>query len=276
MDIGNAGGFSCPYCGARAFMSDSEFKGNDEFRKKLVTYYMAKAVEKENDYSNDNLWEQNGIVSFETENGMKLNIAYMDKYEYDKCVCYLAKESVVYVFEERREADSFMKGLGSLILPEADTKLPRSFPKLKTQIALKEGHVLAFERRPFFYPIEVFAPMPSGPLAWVISRMENVCCALEFSELSHKDITPSSFFINPITHEGALFGDWRKVSAKKNNVDLEALRKTALKTGENVSEPAMMKEFLESQPRKDAFEDFEYWDTVIEKGFGGHRFIKME
>lgn len=276
MDIGNAGGFSCPYCGARAFMSDSEFKGNDEFRKKLVTYYMAKAVEKENDYSGDNLWEQNGIDSFETEGGKKLNIAYMDKYVYAKCVCYLAKESVVYVFDNRAESDRFLAGLDRLVLPEADTKLPRSFPKLKTRIELKNGSVLAFERRPYFYPIEVFAPMPSGPLAWVISRMENVCCALEFSNLSHGDITPSSFFINIITHEGTLFGDWRKVCVKKDNSDLESLRKTAVRTGENINEPALLKEFLDSKPRKDAFEDFEYWDTVIEKGYGGHRFIKMQ
>ena len=39
LELGSAGGFQCPYCGARAFLSDAEFKGNHEFRKKLLAYY---------------------------------------------------------------------------------------------------------------------------------------------------------------------------------------------------------------------------------------------
>ena len=34
----------------------------------------------------------------------------------------------------------------------------------------------------------------------------------------------------------------------------------------------MCKEFLASKPKKDAYEDFAYWDSVIENGFGGHNF----
>ena len=43
LELDNAGGFRCSYCGARAFLSDAELKGNTEFRKKLLSYYKAKA-----------------------------------------------------------------------------------------------------------------------------------------------------------------------------------------------------------------------------------------
>ena len=72
LKLSDAGGFTCPYCGSRSFMSDSELKGNNEFRKKMVTYYSARAMEKENDYSGDTLWEETGRVEYIMENGSEL------------------------------------------------------------------------------------------------------------------------------------------------------------------------------------------------------------
>ena len=99
LELGSAGGFQCPYCGARAFLSDAEFKGNHEFQKKLLAYYKAKASEKENDYSGDTLWEELGTATYLMANGKNLTLSYMDSYHYPEMVCYLCRESVVYVFD---------------------------------------------------------------------------------------------------------------------------------------------------------------------------------
>ncbi len=275
LEVSDAGGFTCPYCGNRAFMSDSELRGNDEFRKKILSYYKAKAIEKENDYSGDTLWEEAGTASCELEDGQELTISYMDKYEYPGMMCYLAVKNVVYVFENRKEAELFLKGLERLVFPEADVKLNRCFPELKDRISLSNGgEVLVFARKPYFYPAEVFAPLKKEHLAWVISRMENICCEFEYSGISHGDINSFSVFINPVTHEGMLFGDWRNVGAKRSDIDLRQLRETAKKIMGNDSISELDK-FLKSAPRDSAYADFEYWDSVIEKGFGGHRFIRM-
>lgn len=276
LNLSDAGGFTCTYCGSRAFMSDSELRGNDEFRNKIIAYYMSKAIEKENDYSGDDLWEETGNVSFVLSNSQPLTIAYMDKYVYPKMECYLAKKNIVYIFDSREEADLFMRGLQSITFPEADMKLHRCFPQLVQRAQLKDGReVLIFIRKPYFYPVEIFAPLRAEHLAWVISRMENICCALEYSGISHGDISPSSILVNPVTHEGMLFGDFRKIVRKSTSEDLWQIRKTAKEILEKGTEPAKMTEFLGSTPIRDAYEDFEYWDTVIEIGFGGHKFIKM-
>lgn len=276
LNISDAGGFTCPYCRTRAFMSDSELRGNEEFRKKIVAYYMAKASEKDNDYSDDNLWEHNGSAEYEMENGQFLSVAYMDKYVYPQMICYLAKRNMVYVFEDQTQADLFVRGLNGLVFPEADMKLDRCFPVMKQRVALKGGkEALVFIRKPYFYPVEIFAPFKAEHLAWVISRMENICCALEYSDITHGDISTSSMLVNPVTHEGMLFGDWRFTDRKRTNVDLEHIRKTAKAImGGDVAIPEL-KEFLSSVPKADAYADFEYWDSVIEKGFGGHKFIRM-
>ena len=266
----------CPYCGSKTYWTEADFKGNEELRKKLLAYQMTAAENKENDAGSDTSFAVAGTDSFFMQNGQRLNIGYMWKHIYDRMACYLAKDTVVYVFDGKNGADAFRSGLSKLRFPEADNKLSRCFPALKMEVALEDGKcVLVFERRPNFYPAEMFAPWPSVHLAWVISRMENICCALEYSELEHRDISGSSIWINPVTHEGALFGDWRNVRPLAANTDLMALRKTAIALAEDTHKPIELYRFLNEKPGRDAFDDFSAWDKVIVNGFGGHRFVKM-
>lgn len=276
MEFGGSGSFICPYCGAKTFMTDADFRGSEEFRKRLLAYGKAKAESMENDYSADSLWTCEGHDVFVMSNGQQLTINYMTKYEENGYRGYLARENVIFVFDDAESARNYLNGLGRLSFPEADNKLRRCFPSIKTQLGLKDGReVIVFVRNPNFYPAEMFSPWPSEHLAWVISRMENICCELEFSGITHGDITPSSVWINPVSHEGMLFGDWRKVHPRNGNEDLISLRRTAIELAKNAHEPLGLYEFLNSEPSDSAFEDFSRWDLVIQEDFGGHRFIKM-
>ena len=276
MKYGGSGGLVCPFCGSKSFFSDADFKGNEEFRKKLLQFYKAQAEKKDLDYDADLLWTCTGSDSFRTEDGQDLQIEYMRNYEADGYVCYLARESVVYVFKNRREADAFSAGVDRMVFPAADVRLHRSFPELRMELELEHGgQALVYRRRPNCYPAEMFAPWPSEHLAWVISRMENLCCALAFAGIEHGDIRPASVWINPLLHEGALFGDWRKGRGLRSRGDLLALRKTAIQLAKNTREPPELYRFLNAAPAADAYADFAAWDRVIEEGFGGHRFIKM-
>lgn len=277
MVISGSGGFECPYCGSKTFMTDADFRGNEVFRKKLLEYYKAEADNKEFDYDSDKLWECRGEDVFTMKNGQNLSVKYMFRLDYGGCVCYLARENAVYIFGNEKVKKDFMDGLQKLAFPEADTKLHRCFPKIKMEISLSDGkEVVVFMRRPNFFPVSLFAPLASEHLAWVISRMENICCELEYSNISHGGINADSLWINPVTHEGALFGDWRNVSSLKGVSDLSDIRKTALGLAENAEKPKELYEFLNSKPAGDAYEDFSDWDRVINKGFGGHKFVSMK
>ncbi len=276
MTIGGSGGFVCPYCGSKTFMSDADFRGNEVFRKKLLEYYKAEAENKEYDYGTDTMWKSNGNISYTMNSGQPLSVKYMYKYDYNDFECYLAKETVVYIFNNEKCKNRFKEGIQRLVFPEADTKLHRCFPKLKMEVSLTgEKEVLVFERRPNFYPVYLFEPLESEHLAWVISRMENICCELTYSEIQHGGINEKAIWINPITHEGALFGDWGNVKALSGVSDIKDVRRTAISIAKNEKEPKELYEFLHNAPAKDAYEDFEKWDKVINEGFGGHRFVKM-
>lgn len=276
MELGTAGSFTCQYCGFKTFLTDADFRGNTEFRKKLLTYYKAKNDEKEMSYETDTLWESQGVDHFTALSGQRLNIDYMRKYSYPNCICYVARESIVYICETNEDADALLGGLEQLKFPEADTKLYRSFPELKTTIPLQKGKAIVFIRRPHFYPLELFVPMESVHTAWVISRLENICCALEFSGIEHSDLSMSSLFVNVKTHESALFGDWRGVSPKKSKQDLVRIREIARAATEDAAAPDLFCEFLNSKPKETAYDDFAYWDQVIQKGFGGHKFVSYD
>ena len=210
------------------------------------------------------------------QSGDPLHIDYMEKYEYPGFTCFLGKENIIYLFEQAGEASLFMMGYNRLVFPEADNRLCRSFPEKKMMLTTSTGgKILVFRRRPHFYPAEFFAPWPSEHLAWLISRMENICCALKYANIEHGDITPTSVWVNTVTHEGALFGDWRKVKTARSNADLIALRKTAIYLAKDTTKPKELYRFLNSAPAADAFADFSLWDQVIEAGFGGHKFVKM-
>lgn len=271
-----SGGMICPYCGSKSFMTDADFRGNEEFRKKLLEYMKAEAENKEINYDNDVFWRCEGEDTYIMSNGQNLNVQYMFKYDYKGCICYLAKETAVYIFDNNIEKSKFVAGLNRLSFPEADNKLNRCFPKIKLDISLKGGkEVIAVFRMPNFFPAELFEPWPSEHLAWVISRMENICCALTYSGIVHGGIDSTSVWINPVTHEGALFGDWRNVRPLQGNSDLVDLRKTAIGLSKNALEPIELYRFLNSAPANNAYDDFANWDIVIEKGFGGHKYIKM-
>ena len=277
MELSGTSGAVCSFCGSKAVFTDDDLRGHKEFRERLLQYYKAEAIRKELDYSDDTLWCCRGSVDLTLRNGKPLHIDYMEKFERPGYTCFLGKENIVYLFEQAREAALFMAGYDRLVFPEADTRLFRSFPERKMTLTTDTGaEILVFRRRPHFYPAGFFAPWPSEHLAWLISRMENICCALAFANIEHGDIAPGSIWVNVITHEGALFGDWRKVRAARGNRDLTDLRKTAISLAKDISTPKELYGFLNSAPAADAFEDFGRWDRVIETGFGGHKFIKMQ
>ena len=175
-----------------------------------------------------------------------------------------------------------LEGIGLLKFPPADVKdLKSCFPRLLGRYALEDGGVLlAFERPDNIFPLAMFGSLTADHAAWVVSRMENICCVLEYSGLIHGGISEHSLFINPFTHHAVLFGHWssaRKKGASKENPDLKAIRKTAERMlGTHSGEaPAAFIQFIRSSPAADAYSDFGLWDEVIEKGFGGRRFAKM-
>ncbi|MBR4813594.1 MAG: hypothetical protein IKZ69_06770 [Lachnospiraceae bacterium] len=300
MSVDSSGGLYCGYCGAKYEFSDRDLTGYRAFRSKMLEYL--RAIHDQNTTGSgheDSLWNNAETVSFKAGDGSNITVRYLYDHEDEGVTSYLTRKAALFVFPKgkRDEADRVLRNIAKVQFPPADVKgLADAFPKLSGRYELADGGVLlAFERQDNLFPLAMFGSLRPEHVAWVISRMENICCVLQYSSLVHGGISEESLWINPTSHHAVLMGHWWDVrsmqgaadglrgavqslfgadSAKK---DLKDLRKTADRVlgMKRADAPQALTEFLADSPEADAFADFEVWDQVIEKGFGGRRFSRM-
>ena len=174
-----------------------------------------------------------------------------------------------------------LQNLSRVRFPGADMRgLSRLFPTLTSRLELKDGGLLlAFQRGTDFFPLGSFGCLPYEHGAWILSRLENLCCVMEYSGLIHGGFTLDSVYINPYTHEAALYGGWWRTrpKLKGETTDLADIRRLIMRLlGENRDvSPRPFLDFLASKPASDAYQDFARWDDVIENKLGGRKFARF-
>ena len=284
MSISRIGMLACPYCNAKKFFTDSELNQYRIFRKRMLEFISASAQSEEGVMHAERLWADAENTQFTDMNGDDIRIEYIYRCVEDGITVYTARRNILYhISEEKRDcAELMLRNIARLTYPQADMKgLAQCFPKFAGRFVLQDGSLLlVFEKRENFYPAAMFGELSAKHVEWIISRMENIACVLTYSELEHGGINPDAVFINPWTHEAALFGSWHRVRTTQTaeTPDLKGIRDTAKSLlGEGIqTAPAPLLEFIEGKPGKDAYEDFAIWDEVIEKKLGGRHFTKFE
>lgn len=283
MSVGLNGSLVCPYCGTKNNFSDSDLAEYREFRLNMLNYLRAAADKSSADSSDIFMWNYHDTVHFKGTSGQEITVEYLFYSEDDGIKMYVAKNAVIYIFSRHKavEADKMLHNITLLRYPSADVKsLNKCFPEIKGDIALEGGErLISVNKTENEYPLFAFGNIRGEHTAWVVSRLENICCVLEYSGILHSGISVDSVFINPRTHEAMLLGGWWKARLKKpgesSDADLKAIRTTASKLlgGYIDSVPDEFKRFIRNKPADIAYDDFAIWDMVIEKGFGGHKFI---
>lgn len=283
MFIGPSGGLVCPYCGSSSHFSDSELRKYKEFRNNMLVYLKEAAENKADETATRQLWGYAETDLYETKDGEDIYVEYIFKTTDDGVKMYMCRETVVYIFDEDRKTDAYkmLNSINLVAFPKADMKrLDKCIPKLQAKLELKDGGVLvAFAREENMYPLGAFGILDYKHAAWILSRLENICCILEYSGIKHTGITLEGVYINPYTHEAALYGGWWKSSMKtdKSRIDLFAIREVTKRImGVHNTAPKGFMNFLNSEPQEDAYTDFNRWDYVIEHDLGGRHFHKME
>ena len=281
-EISTHGELVCPFCGSKQYFTDADFKGYDEFRDNLLRFLrVANDRVAENGDVLD-FWSVNSRVEFESTDADTVEISYTFDTEVDGVKVYVSRENVVYVFDGSKKdlVKRMLDNIERIEFPSVDIKNLRSFlPNLNLTLDLKDGSTLvAFSKPENVYPMFAFSNLGPRHVAWMISRMENFACLLEFNGLDFKHMDRFNVFINPKTHEAYLLGGWWELPAAGKHLALLSIRKTAKElTGERIGEgPKEYAQFLNSVPRANAYDDFAAWDDVIENGFGGHNFANFE
>lgn len=283
MTVSSTGDLVCSYCGSKSVFTDKDLSDYKNFRYRMLAYLSA-ISDRSDPEETDMIWKNAEQEQFILADGRRLSINYLFKGKQDDVTIYTARRNVIFVFPKGDiySAGRFQESTGRLDYPSADIKgLSEFFPLFSGSFEIAGGRtMLSVSKGEELYPLSAFGSLPPEHTAWIISRLENLCCVLAYSDIAHNGIDIESVFINARTHQAYLLGGWWNSSQAEGGSqnDLIMLRAAAKRlTGLNYERsPEQFKRFITEPPAENAFDDFALWDKVIEDGFKGRKFRKLD
>lgn len=94
--------------------------------------------------------------------------------------------------------------------PEMQKELKRYIPEPVTHCRLKDKSMfIAENKEQGIYPLSMPGVLMDRHAAWVISRLENLCCLLEYNDMVLNALDVENLFVDPVNHQIYLYGGWR-------------------------------------------------------------------
>ncbi|MGN0606812.1 MAG: hypothetical protein ACI4JM_09850 [Oscillospiraceae bacterium] len=242
------------------------------------------------------------------------DLPYIKCYRREDGIMYYCGDSVVYriksdawqnnIFKisEREYRLNAEKDVNSAILKQSISALPEItdyFKMANGDLFIKaklENDEFPLDELLDFYGNDI----DSRHCAWIISRIIGLCCFAHIGGNVLNCICTDNFMVSPSQHSLRLTGGWwfiNRYGEKMNGVqsevyenmpvssktdklaryttDLECIKAICRKIFPKNS-PNPMLEYAESVCRQDIFAEFESWENVINKSFGGRYFTKMK
>ena len=289
----------CHYCGNTYVLNHEDTDYYAHFFEQMRRFLQSDTDAQARKERAEAFWRYANEETFTCADGRQMEIRYMHRYRDRDAEVYVARRNIIFHFQPDKAAlvDRVRRITSLLDYPSADTRrLSDFFPKITFGFALDGGSILVLAKDEDEYPLRLFGTLDPRHVAWIISRMENLCCVLEYSELVHPEITPDTLYINPYTHQASLYGSWWKagehnklaydrthrlttaenlLGLRQTGATLLGFRFAGEVRADDVIPPALAA-FLNSPPQNDAYTDFERWDKALIDAFGERKFIRLD
>ncbi len=298
----NASGIEaiCQFCGARFLLSHEDTDYYVDFYARMNEFFSSSKSDQERKQAAEVLWENAKTKEFLCADQTPVEVKYMYHYSDKDAEVYVARRNIIFHFKDRggEKTELIRRNVSLLDYPSADTRnLEDFFPKISGGFVLNDGtHICVISKNEDEYPLRLFGALHGRHVAWIVSRLENLCCVLQFSSLVHPQISPDTVYINPYTHQASLYGNWwncgkpqtRSFSDRQLlslHQNLWGLRNTAASAlgfadANHITNsdyiPKAFTDFLRSTPRVTAYDDFAYWDEMMIKAYGERKFVTMD
>ncbi|MDE5587972.1 MAG: hypothetical protein K2J60_02380 [Acetatifactor sp.] len=199
----------CPYCGNKSTVFDQDRKLFEQFRNQFA----ALLNQSPKPAPEEGFWVDASREELVREDGAVMEITYLTKRRTDLCTMYVAKRNVIYLFEQEHAdyAARYREMTGKLVYPTPDMEreLANYVPRVVTECRLEDGRIfLAIEKKESTYPLKMLGTLMDRHVAWVVSRLENLCCLLDYNNIVLNAFTAENLFVDPANHQIYLYGGW--------------------------------------------------------------------
>lgn len=199
----------CPYCGSKSTVFDHDRNLFEQFKNQ----YAALLNRTPEAPLEEGFWVEASREELIREDGEHIEIAYLTKRRADLCTLYVARRHIIYVFEPQYAdyAARYQEMTARITYPspEMERELSVYVPKLVTECRLLDGSIfLAIEKKENVYPLKMLGTLIPRHVAWIISRLENLCCLLDYNDMVLNALTADNLFVDPANHQLYLYGGW--------------------------------------------------------------------
>lgn len=163
-------------------------------------------------------WEKSNFIAIKTTKGTTLNINYLYHRVFELGEYYVCNQYIIYIFDfnKKKYYNNYIKQINKISYK--DKKMEKYFKNLFPQViseynTLDNKHIIVISKTEDVYPLRavienVFnGEIPDKHLAWMISRLINICCFLKMNGLVHNGINIDNCFVSTDFHSILLEAD---------------------------------------------------------------------
>ena len=265
-------------------------------------------------------WEVSNQVILVEFSGKKSNHKFLSENNFELGVFYICDDEVIYILEAKHEKyyQNAIRKIQSLKYANDGMKkeISRFMPKIMYNYKLKDGRwCIAFYKTADMFLLDDLlnhfnGMIPPEHSAWIISRLNNICCYLDYIKVAHNGISLSNCFVSPEYHTIILLGGWwycinqgeKMIGTQKAIYDIIPIKEKGMKIAtiitdlesskligrqilgnlsltsskkEAASYPKAIARFLRSGSSEKAVDEFRKWNDSLTEAFGKRKFIKL-
>lgn len=252
-------------------------------------------------------WPAASVLNFHDQRGTPFRLRYLKAHEFELGRCYIAQGVVLYRIEERFTdlAANAVDVIRSLSYRDDAMKQEhaRYMPQIERVVRMEGGGTaILIRKQPHQFLLADVLEHFGGAIepkhvAWILSSLYNVNAYLKWAHIDHNAIGPSTYFLSPPQHNGALLGGWwyaakegrkpKAVPARTHRagkdfttkaIDASLIRMTGLELlGPAIkSSPPALQVWLRGMGSADSFSEYKKWADLLVRCFGPPRYAEMK
>ena len=188
--ISSRGEMVCRFCGSNVYLSDMDFKAYKNTRDNMLMSDRFTNDEAADTGDVLRLWNNGSTANFKTIKGVNISFDCYYSVILDDKEVYIGADKIAVIFSNTFSLTNFTVNLSQIEYPSADIKdLSRFLPNIIFKSALEDGRsIIIISKTDNIYPLFLFENLKATTVAWMISRLENLGCLLEFNDMDFRKL----------------------------------------------------------------------------------------